>query len=292
MLNRLILSVPVCLALLQTASVCRLARAQEEAADLDDDRVAADEPDVDAGIRDMIARAHSMQLRVGGQQDVVRVAERPIFRFSDAARGTIDGTLWLWEQSSEPLAILSLFREYQAEEAWNYEFVLLAEGPLDVSGRPGWSWQPERKPREWHALSAPSVAAREGARLVQMKGLARRLTATERLDGETYQLRLLPNPIHRYSRPDEEVTDGAVFLFAYGTNPEVVVQLEALDDSPEWRVAFSRLGAAELVVQLDQAPLWEAEQVLEWNEQAEYFSHYSADPLEDAASRQLEESKP
>jgi hypothetical protein len=90
------------------------------------------------------------------------------------------------------------------------------------------------------------------------------------------------------------VKDGAMFLFAYGTNPEIVMQVEAVDEPPGWRVAFARLSAAELVLMHDRTALWEAERVREWDEQAEYFSHYSADPLDDEAgrSRQGEEPMP
>lgn len=241
---------------------------------------AADEPDDDGGMRDMTVRAHSMQLRLGAELDVLRVAENPVFRYSDAARETIDGTLWLWERASEPLALLCLFREPREGFEWNYELVLLSDGPLHVSGRRDWSWRPVRKAREWRALEGPAAAARDEARLVQLKGLARQFTATEHLDGETYRLRLLPNPVHRYSRPDAGVTDGAMFLFAYGTNPEIVMQVEAVDESPGWRVAFAQLAAADLTVTLDETAVWDAERVLEWDEQAEYFSHYGPDPLE------------
>lgn len=40
-------------------------------------------------------------------------------------------------------------------------------------------------------------------------------------------LRLLPKPLYRYSCPVWKVLDGAVFAFVQGTNPEVLVVLEA-----------------------------------------------------------------
>lgn len=239
---------------------------------------ANEDADDAARMREMIVRAQSMQLRVGDGPDVLRVAGNPIFRYSDAARDTVDGTLWLWEHASEPLALLALFRDPREGFEWNYELVLLGDGPLSVTGRPGWSWRPGRHPREWRPIDGPPVASQAAKRLTQLKAVARQFVGTEVLDKETYRLRLLPKPVHRYSRTLQGVRDGSLFLFAYGTNPEIVLQIEALDESPGWRVAFAPLSSAELAVMRDQTVVWRADPVLEWEPTAAYFSHYGPDP--------------
>ena len=58
--------------------------------------------------------------------------------------------------------------------------------------------------------------------------------------GEEQALRLLPKPLYRYERPDGPTSssDGALFAFVLGTDPEVFLLLEAAD----------RPGALELAI--------------------------------------------
>ena len=54
--------------------------------------------------------------------------------------------------------------------------------------------------------------------------------------------------------------DGAIFAFAYGTDPELLMQIEARarKGSKHWQVAFARLASAELSVQLEEKVVWSA----------------------------------
>jgi hypothetical protein len=83
-----------------------------------------------------------------------------------------------------------------------------------------------------------------------------------------------------------------MFLFAYGTNPAIVLQVKAVDESPGWRAAFAQLAAADLLVTLEESAVWEAERVLEWDARAEYFSHYGPDRLDSDATRSATSDAP
>ena len=76
--------------------------------------------------------------------------------------------------------------------------------------------------------------------------------------GERFPLHLLNQPIYSYSDPDHGLLDAAVFAISYGTNPEILVQVEAResDGKRQWRVAFSRLSAAEVTVRLKDQEIW------------------------------------
>jgi hypothetical protein len=66
-------------------------------------------------------------------------------------------------------------------------------------------------------------------------------------------------PVHRYSDPKRELHDGAAFLLAHGTNPEIVLQIEAVGkslDVARWQYSLARLGSAELHVELDGKEVW------------------------------------
>jgi hypothetical protein len=94
-----------------------------------------------------------------------------------------------------------------------------------------------------------------------MRDVARRFTAHEfwHPDNSRHELRVLPQPIHRYSDPAEKVQDGAVFAIVHGTNPEAVVLIEILDRSVgtgaagkgRWQYAVLRSSDAEGHVELD-----------------------------------------
>ncbi len=100
----------------------------------------------------------------------------------------------------------------------------------------------------------------EGKRLRQMRETARRFKASESLDpartdpSDQFELRLLPQPALRYQGPDAGLVDGAIFLMAYGRNPEIALLIEARREDkgePAWFYGLARIGAARLRVKLD-----------------------------------------
>jgi hypothetical protein len=62
---------------------------------------------------------------------------------------------------------------------------------------------------------------------------------------------MLSQPIDRYEDTAAGIIDGAAFVFAYGTNPELLLLLEC--DASGWRFAAARMSWAETVVELDGA---------------------------------------
>ena len=55
--------------------------------------------------------------------------------------------------------------------------------------------------------------------------------------------------------------DGAIFAYANGTNPELLLLLEARrqgDSPPGWWYAAARLGRAELILKLGPRDVWSA----------------------------------
>lgn len=234
----------------------------------------------------MRQRAEPLQLKVREKPDLRRVEKEPLLRYSDPTRTTTDGTLWLWTQSGRPLAAVCLFNDTREGFQWNYEFVSLSDSALLVDGRPGWNWRPVAKPRHWIRVPDPEPSRSEPARLLQMKELLTSYQADADEDGNLSQLRLLPRQVHRYRSPEEKIEDGAMFLFVSGTNPEVLVQVEAITDSERgWRIGFARMAASRLKITSGDKTVWEAERIREWNPQHEYFSHYGPD------NGELEEDK-
>ncbi|HEV3005878.1 MAG TPA: hypothetical protein VGX78_15535, partial [Pirellulales bacterium] len=75
-------------------------------------------------------------------------------------------------------------------------------------------------------------------------------------DGE--ELRLLPRPLYRYQTQRTDLIDGALFAFVQGTDPEVVLVLEAVgrDAESEWRYALTRRSVLPLEADIDGERIW------------------------------------
>ncbi len=99
-----------------------------------------------------------------------------------------------------------------------------------------------------------------------MKELADRFTAHQFWDpnNQRSELRLLPQPAHRYQDSAAGLLDGALFLFCHSTNAELILLIEAArqnDAEPAWRYALARLGHAKFHALLDGREVWQAARV-------------------------------
>jgi hypothetical protein len=202
----------------------------------------------------------------------------PVLRCADPTREEDDGTVWLWLDGRRPVAALCLFL---VRGQWNYEHVSLSGEAVEVTGRPWWTWRPAASERTWVALegSVPEAAA---ARDRMVKDLAGKFVASEVRRGEPYPLRLMPRPVFKYSDPEADVVEGAMFVFAYGTNPEILVQIEAreADGKRSWHASFARLSAAEISVKLGENEVWNVPAMTADDPRQDYFSAHGKDPLD------------
>lgn len=205
------------------------------------------------------ARVEEIVMHRGGDTEatVPHVAE-PVLRYGDPTRANMDGSLWLWGQSGRPQAVLELYRNLAGD--WVYVFNWLSGGELTAKRKGDLWWTPAAPTVQFQDLEGPRPAGSEALRTTQMRYLARRFDAHEFWDpnNSRFELRLLATPVHRYSDPDRGIIDGAVFAYANGTNPEVVLLLEVAEADGErrWQYGFARLGHAEMHVELDDAEVW------------------------------------
>lgn len=185
-----------------------------------------------------------------------------LFRYNAPDGGLKDATLWGWGHSGRLTATLKV--EYWTNPPgarWGIGVASFATAPLEIAfsdgviqtlDQPGWEPQP---------ILAPAPAGPARQRLVQMKSLARRFTLTVHSHRERnpIQLRLLATPIDRYKDPDAGIQDGTVFGFSSGTNPTVLLAMEAMQQ-PEgkgsWRFGLARQGVSEIHALLDGKEVW------------------------------------
>jgi hypothetical protein len=244
---------------------------------------AADEPRADAAAKTDDARGRTaaaaehvwelvaaMQVRDGDGQAVesLKPPATPLLTYNDPARGYLAGGTWRLGEHGRPEGLVSVEYQLRADGRRNdvptlcYEFLALGSRPFElVSPSDGLSWRGDGDAVEFVALpNGPAPAEMDRQRLTQMKGLVRRLTVKQRHREDTNVLRLMPQPVLRYEDKEAGILDGAAFLFAYGTNPELLLLLEC--DAAGWRFAAARMSWAETVVELDGRAVQQFEQII------------------------------
>jgi hypothetical protein len=96
-----------------------------------------------------------------------------------------------------------------------------------------------------------------------MRGITNHFSAVlmdyrQNAKGERQALRLLTNPVYRYSSPASDLTDGAMFAFVVGTDAEVFLLLEARGEknANRWQYALARLNSDELAAFWKEQEVW------------------------------------
>jgi hypothetical protein len=183
---------------------------------------------------------------------------KPLLRYSDPTRGTtalnvlLDAGVWRVGEKGRPTALVTLeiYRGADENATLSYEFLSLTDSPFSLAhaDRENVAWKAKGPGLKMLALGdAPKPATSTNARLTQMRQLARQFNVKERIGDVDIDCRLLSQPIDRYQ--DGEIADGALFVFANGTNPEIGLFLEATETG--WMYGLARLSAAQTTISLN-----------------------------------------
>lgn len=181
----------------------------------------------------------------------------PIFKYDDPARGLVSAGLWRLGPKGRPLAIISteLQPRFYGSPRIIYEFLSLTPKAFSITSTDS-RWSPSASEIEFKPIpNAPEPAENAPQRLIQMRAQARRFTASEVVK-ERFELRLMPQPIERYTPEGSDRADGSMFLLAFGLNPEAILFIES--DGKQWNYAIGRLaGASKMNAEIDGQPAWE-----------------------------------
>lgn len=183
------------------------------------------------------------------------VVPKPLFRYSDPTPriACLDAAVWRLGAEGRPTALVTV-EIYQAPDGsrvMSYEFLSLTKKQFSLKHKTeAVRWDATASGLDLKELPrASEPAATDAARLAQMREMARRFAAKERYTDGTTQSRLVAQPIDRYQSETEKIVDGAIFVLANGTNPEIGIVLEA--DGARWRYGIIRFCSAEATVTLD-----------------------------------------
>jgi hypothetical protein len=210
----------------------------------------------------MTARIESITISSSDPGVPKQMRSTPLFRYDDETRGYVDGTVWRLGETGRPLAIIT------AELHPNY----LGGGPcvvydlLSLTGRPFTArstdipgWSPGAPAVIVKPLpDAPEPSPFAAKRLTQLKEQSRRFTGTQEVqetEKTLVHLRLLPREIDRFAPGPEANADGAIFLFANGRNPALLLVVET--DGKTWQYGVGRLSMpSTLEMRLDDKVVW------------------------------------
>jgi hypothetical protein len=184
-------------------------------------------------------------------------------RWDNNSRGSESGLTAVYVRQGRPEAVVCV---YPWIGQLVHDFSSLSRGR--VAGRQAnvSFWETDRPGAEFRRIpDAEAPAASRAARLRQMKELVRTrfegtLVGWKSDDSDRQELRLLPRPLYRYEASTAGAVDGAVFAYATGVDPELLLLLEAVADSSgtRWEYAFVRRTSGELQGRLDQTVVWTA----------------------------------
>jgi hypothetical protein len=192
-----------------------------------------------------------------------KISPEPVLRYSDSTRQTLESTLWLWSSGGRPAAILAVEYYPQGPQGarWLYEIASLSTERIAAERDGAFRFvakEPGLKLQTLEDAHQPHV--KEARRLAQMKELRGRFTAYETAtQNGRIELRPLVTPLARYADAKRQIVDGAIFAFASGTNPEVLLILEAHqrnDDDTAWQFGLIHMTGEAVAAQLDGKEVW------------------------------------
>ena len=203
---------------------------------------------------------------------------KPLLQWSNPVAGSIHGSVFVWTDRGRPAAVGSIYKWYSPNTHLGVELHSLAPGPLTASRDGRTVWTPSRGGVTFEPIpDAPTPADSAGGRLRQLRALAKEFAATETTrEGLKRELRLLTQPVYRYESTDPDVIDGGLFAFVEGTDPEVLLLIEArrTPKGPRWQFAAARMNSIELKMSFQKREIWSAP-VIPWEQARNHREPYS-----------------
>jgi hypothetical protein len=196
----------------------------------------------------------------------VKRIERPLLFYTDPTRADESGFLWAWGDKGRPVALVEIFQKATSRNVWIVGVCNTSGGKLRA-GRAGGPWWLENDSdiAFKDVPVAPPVGGEPALRQRQMKLLAQMFTAHEiyNPNNTRYDLRRLDRPLHTYQDADAGIVDGGLFAFANGTNPEILLfvearQTKAKGSKPVWQFGVGRSANAELHLEYEGKEVYSA----------------------------------
>ncbi|QDV46333.1 hypothetical protein Enr13x_62420 [Stieleria neptunia] len=240
--------------------------------------VKAENPNSDAsGTEDRVADALQITTDAARQYDFqvagtpprsLRLHDESILKWSNPIAGEVYGNVFLWTDQGRPQVIGSIFQWYSPMTHGSHEFHSLASEPLTGARDGTLVWKSPGAGIRWQPVPDSTPPAESAAvRLRQARAISRavQIEKTDRA-GVSRRLRLLAQPLFRYSDASSNVRDGMLFVFVQGTDPEVFLMVEAIEAKAklQWQFALVRMNSVKFVATYRDQEVWRTE-IWPWN---------------------------
>lgn len=198
-----------------------------------------------------------------GSKTPLTLHETPLLKWSNPVRTKEQGVVFVWLDDGVPTVIGTLFTfVVQDEIRTKHELHSLADGPLSARFRGRDAWTPKEAGLKWNEFADLGRPAKsQGLRLAQMRRIAGRFDV-RLIDRKSNHstLRLLTQPLFRFSSAFHGVMDGAIFAYAVATDPEAMLVVRATKDAvgDRWEYAFARCHYWQLEARLNENLVWTA----------------------------------
>jgi len=242
---------------------------------------AAAQKDADESGWQKVFRAMAAEYEIGSVEEPPQsfsLRTAPVLRWSQPVRGGDDGAVYVWLDRGRPAVIGSIFA-WPRDDGLRvvvHEMHAFTAGPMRGVYKGSKVWEMEKPALEFKRVSGAAPPASSSAqRLTQMRTLGRDFTANSiDRDDREWELRLLAQPLYRYELKDHpELIDGAILAFVQGTDPEVLLILEARRDGDKsyWQYALARFSDFRLFVKFNGAEVWRVPKSTFGDNTAPYF---------------------
>ncbi|MCA9198305.1 MAG: hypothetical protein KDA87_12235 [Planctomycetales bacterium] len=209
--------------------------------------------EVQDGLKNALAAANVLKITADDGQEIERMQDE-VYLYIDPIRKSLEGSVWVWGTQGRPSALVTLSRN--SDVVWFAEVVSFAPQPLQVRGS---KLTGKLSLNKLEGQDAPAETAKE--RKAQLRTIAQKFSGVQMWDNDgrtgmqEYKLRCREKPVLVYEDADNKVLSGAIFLFLYGSNPELALILEATNDG--WQYGFGRMGWAAVTVEFDGKKVFE-----------------------------------
>jgi hypothetical protein len=204
----------------------------------------------------------SFNARIGDETALkpLTLAAEPSLLYADNERDLSDASVWIWEADGKLVALSGV--EWRPKEGtggvWSFECASLTPESVRVTVPYG-EWVFKKDAVRLQAVpEAPTAGMTRSQRLLQLRKLADRFTAASYNPNQgRIELRRLAAPLYRQA--ETATGDSALFAFANGTNPEVLLLLSTEGAGMPWTYTVASLSGDVASAHLDEREVWKVE---------------------------------
>lgn len=201
--------------------------------------------------------------RDADHREKLDLREDPVYIWTNVRQRQM-GSVFVWTWHGCPEAIGSIFSypaQIPGKRGISHEFHTLSTAVLVPVREAENQWNPQETLSRKPIPGATKPVDNPRQRLFQMRELSRAFSArTVDPQEQTWELRLLPQPLFRYQSTDPKIIDGTLFAYvsSAGTDPEILLVIEAAKTAGGaiYQYATCRFSNHDLYVKYQDQPVW------------------------------------